>query len=136
ELGRFNLEFNLDPMLWGGNCLSHMESELDRLLMRVREAAEKHGTGVVMTGILPTLEKKDLSLDHMTPKPRYFALNEAMTRLRGGAYIFHLKGQDELKLTHKPVILESCNTSFQVHFQTAPEEFARLYNIAQAVAGP
>ena len=35
----------------------------------------------------------------MTPKPRYFALNEAMTRLRGGA-IFHLKGQDELKLTH------------------------------------
>ncbi len=136
ELGRFNLEFNLDPMMWGGNCLSQMEGQLDRLLARVREAAEKHGTQVVMTGILPTLEKADLSLDHMTPKPRYFALNEAMTRLRGGAYIFHLKGQDELKLTHDSVMLEACNTSFQVHFQTGPEEFARLYNIAQAVAAP
>ncbi len=136
ELGRFNLEFNLDPMSWGGGCLSQMEGQLDRLLRRVREAAERHGTQVVMTGILPTLEKADLTLDHMTPKPRYFALNEAMTRLRGGAYIFHLKGQDELKLTHDSVMLEACNTSFQVHFQTGPEEFARLYNIAQAVAAP
>ena len=136
ELGRFNIEFNLDPQMWGGNCLSQMEGQLNTLLARVREAAEKHHTQVVMTGILPTLEKADLTLDHMTPKPRYFALNEAMTRLRGGAYIFHLKGQDELKLTHDSVMLEACNTSFQVHFQTGPEEFARLYNIAQAVAAP
>ncbi|HEV8630689.1 MAG TPA: glutamate-cysteine ligase family protein, partial [Thermoanaerobaculia bacterium] len=136
ELGRFNLEFNLDPMMWGGGCLSTMEQQLDGYLARVREAAERHGTHVVMTGILPTLEKADLTLAQMTPKPRYFALNEAMTRLRGGAYIFHLKGQDELKLTHDSVMLEACNTSFQVHFQTGPEEFARLYNIAQAVAAP
>jgi CBS domain-containing protein/gamma-glutamyl:cysteine ligase YbdK (ATP-grasp superfamily) len=136
ELGRFNLEFNLDPMMWGGDCLSQMESQLDTLLGRVRQAAEAHGAEVVMTGILPTLEKSDLTLAQMTPKPRYFALNEAMTRLRGGAYIFHLKGQDELKLTHDSVMLEAANTSFQVHFQTGPEEFARLYNIAQAVAAP
>ena len=31
---------------------------------------------------------------------------------------------------------ESCNTSFQVHFQVDPSEFARTYNIAQALAGP
>ena len=136
ELGRFNIEFNLDPMSWGGNCLSQMESQLDTLLGRVREAAARHGAEVVMTGILPTLEKADLTLAQMTPKPRYFALNEAMTRLRGGAYIFHLKGQDELKLTHDSVMLEAANTSFQVHFQTGPEEFALLYNIAQAVAAP
>lgn len=136
ELGRFNLEFNLDPMGWGGSCLSQMEGQLDTLLAQVRAAANRHGTEVVMTGILPTLEKADLTLANMTPKPRYFALNEAMTRLRGGHYIFHLKGQDELKLTHDSVMLEACNTSFQVHFQTGPEEFARLYNIAQAVAGP
>ena len=29
ELGRFNLEFNLDPMMWGGDCLSQMEGQLD-----------------------------------------------------------------------------------------------------------
>ena len=34
ELGRFNIEFNLDPMMWGGNCLSQMEGQLDRLLAR------------------------------------------------------------------------------------------------------
>ena len=33
-------------------------------------------------------------------------------------------------------MLEAANTSFQIHFQVAPEEFARLYNIAQAVTGP
>jgi CBS domain-containing protein len=33
-------------------------------------------------------------------------------------------------------MLEACNTSFQLHFQVAPEEFARRYNIAQAVAAP
>src|SRR5436190_1311130 len=84
----------------------------DALLARVREAAARHGSEVVMTGILPTLEKADLTLAHMTPKPRYFALNEAMTRLRGGHYIFHIKGQDELKLTHDSVMLEAANTSF------------------------
>ena len=136
ELGRFNLEFNLDPMMWGGDCLSQMEGQLQRLLAQVREAAGRHGTDVVMTGILPTLEKADLTLANMTPKPRYFALNEAMTRLRGGAYLFYLKGQDELKLSHDSVMLEAANTSFQVHFQVGPEEFAPLYNIAQAVAAP
>ena len=136
ELGRFNLEFNLDPMMWGGDCLSQMEGQLQRLLAQVREAAGRHGTEVVMTGILPTLEKADLTLANMTPKPRYFALNEAMTRLRGGAYLFYLKGQDELKLSHDSVMLEAANTSFQVHFQVGPEEFAPLYNIAQAVAAP
>jgi CBS domain-containing protein len=33
-------------------------------------------------------------------------------------------------------MLESCNTSFQLHFQVAPHEFARLYNIAQLVSAP
>jgi CBS domain-containing protein len=32
--------------------------------------------------------------------------------------------------------MESCNTSFQVHFQTSPAEFALHYNIAQAITAP
>ena len=39
-------------------------------------------------------------------------------------------------LKHDSVMLESCNASFQVHFQVGADEFANLYNIAQAVAGP
>ncbi len=136
ELGRFNLEFNLDPLVFGGSCLSDMERQIDELLGRVREAARRCGGAVVLTGILPTINKSDLELEFMTPNPRYFALNEAMTRLRGGDYEFFLKGVDELHLRHDSIMVEACNTSFQVHFQVAPEEFARLYNAAQVATGP
>jgi len=33
-------------------------------------------------------------------------------------------------------MLEACNTSFQVHFQVSPENFAKNYNIAQVVTAP
>jgi len=136
ELARFNLEFNLDPLIFGETCLSAMEWQIGELLGRVRSAAQDCGGDVLLTGILPTLTKSDLGLDAMTPNPRYFALNNAMTRLKGGAYEFYLKGVDELHLHHDSIMVEACNTSFQVHFQVAPHEFAKLYNIAQAVAGP
>ena len=136
ELARFNLEFNLDPLVFGGNCLSVMEWQIGEMLGQVREAAQSCGGDVLLTGILPTLVKSDLGLDSMTPNPRYFALNDAMTRLKGGAYEFYLKGVDELHLYHDSIMVEACNTSFQVHFQVAPHEFARIYNISQAVAGP
>ncbi len=136
ELGAFNLEFNLDPFPWGGNTLRQMEQQLVDLLDLGRRAAAEHKLQLVLTGILPTLEKSDLSLESMTPKPRYFALNEAMGRLRGRDYNFYIKGKDELNVTHDNVMLEACNTSFQIHFQVSPHEFAQLYNIAQVIAAP
>jgi len=136
ELARFNLEANLDPLEFGGDCLSKMERQLDALVHKAREAAQRCGGDVALCGILPTLRKSDLGLDNMAPVPRYFALNRAMNKLRGGAYDFQIKGIDELMVKHDSVMLESCNTSFQVHFQVSGKEFARLYNIAQVVAGP
>jgi len=136
ELGLFNLEFNLDPLPLTGDCLSRMEARVVELLAEVREAAAVHGAQVVLAGILPTLEKSDLTLRNMTPRPRYRALNEAVQRLRGRELELRVKGADELHLTHDNVMLEACNTSFQVHFQVGAEEFARLYNIAQAVTAP
>ena len=136
ELARFNLEANLEPVTFGGDCLSAMESQIHSLVDKAASAAQSHGGDVVLCGILPTLRKSDLGLDNMSPIPRYFALNRAMNKLRGGAYDFQIKGVDELIVKHDSVMLESCNTSFQVHFQVAAEEFARLYNIAQAVAAP
>lgn len=136
ELARFNLEFNLDPLAFGGDCLSRMESQLETFLEQTREAATQLDASVVLTGILPTINKSDLELDSMTPNPRYFALNEALTRLRGGDYELYLTGIDELHAHHDSIMVEACNTSFQVHFQVGADEFAQLYNIAQAVAGP
>jgi CBS domain-containing protein len=136
ELGQFNLEANMEPLTFGGKCLSDMEREITRLVEKARAAAQELGADVALVGILPTLRKSDLGLENMAPVPRYFALNQAMNRLRGGAYDFQIKGVDELIVKHDSVMVEACNTSFQVHFQVGAEEFAKLYNIAQAVAAP
>jgi CBS domain-containing protein/gamma-glutamyl:cysteine ligase YbdK (ATP-grasp superfamily) len=136
ELGRFNLEYNLDPLSFGGDCLSQMERQIVDMLATVRDVARERGGDVALVGILPTLNKSDLELDNMTPNPRYYALNEALTRLRGGDYEFYLKGIDELHLHHDSIMVEACNASFQVHFQVGPEEFARIYNAAQAITAP
>jgi CBS domain-containing protein len=136
ELGLFNLELNLEPCEFGSCCLSKMERVLDEKLSYLRTVAEEEGYEPVLTGILPTLRKSDLGLDNMTPMPRYRALNDAMSEMRGGAYEFHIKGLDELLIKHDSVMLESCNASFQVHFQSSAEEFANLYNVCQVAAAP
>jgi len=136
ELTRFNLEFNLSPHVFGGLCLSDMEAQLNEMLAHTRELAARHDTRVVLTGILPTIHLSDLGLDNLTPKPRYYALNEALMNLRDGPAQFQIRGPDELFFRHNSILVEGCNTSFQTHFQVAPDEFANLYNIAQVVAGP
>jgi CBS domain-containing protein/gamma-glutamyl:cysteine ligase YbdK (ATP-grasp superfamily) len=136
ELAQFNLETNMEPLSFGGRCLSEMEERLSELVGKARDYAATLGAEIALVGILPTLRKSDLGLENMAPVPRYFALNQAMNRLRGGAYEFQIKGIDELIVKHDSVMVESCNTSFQVHFQVGAKEFAKLYNIAQAVAGP
>jgi len=136
ELGLFNIEFNALPVEFGGRCLHNLNEQITQAVRKARQAAGIHGAGVALVGILPTMKKSDLGLANMTPHPRYRALNDTMTALRGKAYDFHIKGTDEFIIQHDNVMLEACNASFQVHFQVAPDEFARLYNVAQAVAGP
>jgi CBS domain-containing protein len=136
ELARFNLEANAKPYRFGGSCLRRLEKEILELVDKARVAADQIDTDILLCGILPTLRQEDLSLDNMTPVPRYFALNEVLSWLRGGEFQTHIKGLDELQITHDNILLEACNTSFQIHFQVGPREFAKLYNVAQAVTGP
>ncbi|MCA8974439.1 MAG: CBS domain-containing protein [Planctomycetes bacterium] len=136
ELAQYNLECNLLPREFGGKCLSEMEVEARDLLQLARETAQRLGGGIVLTGILPTLRRSDLGIDSMVQNPRYLALNNAMSQLRGGEFQFRIKGVDDFEMTHDNVMLESCNTSFQMHFQVGPREFAKLYNVAQAITAP
>lgn len=136
EVAQFNLEMNLEPLEFTGPCLRKMEERLLQLLTKARAAAHETGNEICLIGILPTARKGDLGLDNMTPNPRYFALNRAMTKLRGSDYEIRLKGIDEINVKHDSVMVEACNTSFQVHFQVDPDEFAKYYNLAQALAGP
>ena len=136
ELAQYNLECNLKPREFGGRCLSDMEQETTDLLQLARETAREFDGGIVLTGILPTLRRSDLTLDSMVQNPRYLALNNAISQLRGGEFSFRIKGVDEFEMRHDNVMLESCNTSVQMHFQVGPREFAKLYNVAQAIAAP
>lgn len=137
EIARFNLEANLDPLPLSGDLLSGMEQSLEEVMTLASEAARRVGADVLLTGILPTLQLSDLSLDNMTPLPRYRVLNDALTRVRGGEpYHLHLSGADEIHASHGNVMLEAANASFQIHLQVGAEEFSRLYNLAQLVAAP
>ncbi len=136
EIARFNLEANLTPLGLSGNCFSKMEAELYDVLTRARNSANHFGADVLLAGILPTLRKSDLTLDNLTPCPRYQQLNDSVIRLRGGPFNIHIKGIDEINLMHDNIMMESCNTSFQIHFQVNPKEFASLYNLAQAITAP
>jgi CBS domain-containing protein len=136
EVGAFNLELNLDPQVFEGECLSRLEAQLDQLLAVGRSVAGAAGLHLVLTGILPTIRKGDLSLSNMVQNPRYLALNNALMDLRGEAYELHIKGTDELRVRQDSVMAEACNASFQVHLQVRPDEFVNLYNVAQLLAGP
>jgi CBS domain-containing protein/gamma-glutamyl:cysteine ligase YbdK (ATP-grasp superfamily) len=136
EIAQFNLEANLTPRELTGRCFQTMHDELEEVLATARSSATKFGADVVLTGILPTLRVSDLTLANLTPKPRYQELNRTVTELRGGPFSIHIKGLDELQLTHENMMMESCNTSFQVHFQVDPSDFVVTYNIAQAITAP
>ncbi len=137
ELGAFNLEANAESQPFTGDGLSRMEQQLGELYELVRKAGAGIGVLPVMAGILPTINKTDLGLENMVPKPRYQALNRAMQKARGEHFDFSIKGIDELVVKHDSVMVEAVCASFQVHLQLAePERFAQSYNLAQMLLAP
>jgi CBS domain-containing protein/gamma-glutamyl:cysteine ligase YbdK (ATP-grasp superfamily) len=138
EIAKFNMEVNLSPQEFTGRALRLMETENRAQLAEVIKAAKSKDTLVVLTGILPTLRKYDLSLDNLTPMPRYRALIDAISaQLKSDkGFELRLEGIDELFISHDSPLLEACNTSYQVHLQVTPDTFAPLYNIAQAITAP
>lgn len=136
ELARFNLEANLTPLILGGRCFRQMEEELMEVLRLAREGARACDADILLGGILPTLAISDLSLKNITPMARYLEMNRAIGQLRGGTFSAHIKGRDELHIKHDNIMLGACNSSFQVHLQVNPQEFACAYNLAQAITAP
>lgn len=136
EIGRFNLEANATPQPFSGRCLQALELELNELLSLAGRIAEGFNAQILLTGILPTLSQTHLTLNNLTDAPRYHELNRALTYFRGDKFHIHIKGLDEIHITHDNAMLEACNTSFQVHLQVNPSEFADRYNLAQAITAP
>ena len=136
ELGRFNVEINLDPHVFKGSCFSDMHAQLEDLVAKAKSAAIQHGAHIILTGIVPTLGPDQLQFKYMTPNPRYEALNSIMKGKRNADFELNIVGIDELITSHPNILFEACNTSFQVHYQLSPENFVQRFNWAQAIAGP
>lgn len=136
EIGLFNIEANLSPLDFTGDCLSVMQTELEELVGKVKSSAKKFNSEAVLVGILPTIEQSDIALKNLTPFPRYIELNRVLTELQGDDRIIHIKGLDELTLHMSDVFTEFCNTSFQIHLQVPISEFENYYNWSQAVTAP
>ena len=137
ELALFNLEINLDPIKLDANCFSQLENQLNTLLSKAHHEASKiDNNKIILTGILPTIKKKDLVFENITPYKRYKVLNNVLKKLRGNDFRLRIKGVDELILKHESILFEACNTSFQVHLQIPLKEIVDKYNWSQMIAGP
>jgi predicted transcriptional regulator len=136
ELAKYNLELNLPPLELKGDCFSEMEKFLLNKMDNAYEVAKKHGNSLVLTGILPTISHEEITSKFMTPLNRYTTLGKIIKEARGSDFELHLEGVDELNMKHNSIMLEACNTSFQVHLQIEPKEFVEKYNWALAISGP
>ncbi|MEU8269967.1 glutamate--cysteine ligase [Sphaerisporangium sp. NPDC049002] len=136
ELGSFNLEVNLTPLPLAGRPFTALAAEARDLMLLVDKAARSQGGRVVPIGILPTLSEFDFTRDALSDETRYRALSRGMRRVRAEPFRVQIHGVERLELEVEDVILESANTSWQVHLRTPPADFARVYNAAQLAIGP
>lgn len=136
ELAKYNLELNLPPIELKGDCFTQTEDFLLKKMKKAYETAAKFSNSIVTTGILPTISYEEISKKYMTPFDRYNLLGKIIKDARGEDFELHLQGVDELNMKHDSIMLEACNTSFQVHLQIDPSEFVDKYNWSQAISGP
>lgn len=136
ELARYNLEINLDPVELRGACFKQVETQLRDLLDHAEHAAAEIGERILLTGILPSIDLRAVQMSYITPRPRYRALADVISGIRGQDFELNINGVDELILRHGNIMFEACNTSFQCHYQIQPDAFADSYNWAQMVSGP
>jgi len=136
ELGRFNIEINLDPIQFTDKCFSKMHQQLNEMVNKAKAAATKFDAKIVLAGIMPTLGTTQLKFENMTPNSRFVALNNIMALRKKGNFELNIIGIDELITSHKNILFEAFNTSFQVHYQLSPQSFVAKFNWAQAIAGP
>ncbi|MGQ9836812.1 MAG: glutamate-cysteine ligase family protein [Cyanobacteriota bacterium] len=99
-----------------------------------------------MIGILPTVRQEQLTLEMISPRKRYLALNEQILKLhqhRQGLLGLDIQGatvagskHDHLRILHPDIMLEAATTSFQIHLQVPPAQAVRFFNASLISAAP
>ncbi len=138
ELSKYNFEINTNPHPLDKNLPGYLQQELAKTWESCVFNAETMGCKILMIGILPTIEDKMLTLEHISPLQRYAALNREILRSRKRKPLnIRIEGEREtLHVTHHDVMAEAAATSLQIHLQVSPDTAARQYNIAQVLSAP
>ncbi|MFJ9041989.1 glutamate-cysteine ligase family protein [Streptomyces sp. NPDC102406] len=134
ELAMFNLEVNIAPHRLGGRVLDQLAEELRTGLGYAHRKANEVDAGIVMIGILPTLDADDLISANLSDVDRYTLLNDQMVAARGEDFLLDIDGVERLTCTSSSIAPEAACTSVQLHLQVTPGRFADVWNAAQAVA--
>jgi gamma-glutamyl:cysteine ligase YbdK (ATP-grasp superfamily) len=135
ELGQFNIEINVPPRLLDCAAVADLEQEVRDSLNTADAKARGTGSRLVMIGILPTLEEKDMHEEVLSANARYKVLNEQIFAARGEDMRIAIEGPEQLVTHSGSITPEAACTSVQLHVQVSPEAFASYWNAAQAIAG-
>ncbi len=84
ELSRFNVEINTPPRRLENDALRRMYESLEKIWLHCQAVAETLGVHMLMIGILPTVSEQHLTLENVSKRVGYRALNEQILRLRKG----------------------------------------------------
>ncbi|MEU0671896.1 glutamate-cysteine ligase family protein [Streptomyces sp. NPDC006172] len=134
ELAMFNLEVNIAPHRLGGRVFDRLAEELRTSLAYAHRKAGEVDAGIVMIGILPTLDRDDLVTSNLSDVDRYTLLNDQIVAARGEEFALDIDGVEQLSCTSKSIVPEAACTSVQLHLQVTPSRFPDVWNAAQAVA--
>lgn len=132
ELAMFNLEVNIAPHRLGGRVFDRLAEELRTALAYADRKAQEVDAGIVMIGILPTLDRDDLVSSNLSEADRYTLLNDQIVAARGEEFMLDIAGVEHLTCTSKSIAPEAACTSVQLHLQVTPARFADVWNAAQA----
>jgi hypothetical protein len=134
ELGLFNIEINVPPARIEGTGLDRLQESVRADLNHAQEKAAAVGARLLMIGILPTLQEEHFGSHSISANPRYHLLSEQILNARGEDIEIVIDGVDRLDTTADTIIPEAACTSTQLHLQVEPDEFAPMWNAAQAIA--
>jgi gamma-glutamyl:cysteine ligase YbdK (ATP-grasp superfamily) len=137
ELSRFNIELNFPKLSLSGESMTAMQQALYKGWEKLRRIAQENHADCILCGILPTVQKKQLTPEFMSPLNRYSALNEQVLLSRGGEPIHvDIVGEEHLTMDQNDVMLESTTTSFQLHMQVPQAKAARYLNASMILSAP
>ena len=114
---------------------SELEQQIRDSLNAAQDKAHETGAHMMIVGILPTLGEQHLHARTLSANSRYALLNEQIFAARGEDLQLSIGGVERLSANADSIAPEAACTSFQLHQLVHPEDFARHWNAAQAIAG-